>query len=865
MLHAATASYCKQTTTSRLDARLAHPWQFEAKINLANEALDFYTHKLSHTIGIFILLSWLERITQIEDIFFLTIMHLTVSLLCLMLYGFFITHYSRADNIFKPNLGVLFKRMTDKMFVTANHGNLMFHIKLPNLERQTKDICHPGSNDTCVSSDPLLHVLWHNEETNAQLRRDLLINIQEFKNPQRIKRGLLDFVGEASSYLFGTVSQTQLKKVYGHMAEIYDFAKRTRLNNDVIQARLRTVGQHLDSEIETISKQLHQTVLFTAEFQKILAKNQHRLDLLIKAYRWSVPNMFVGLQETKALSNWISALYTLQSHKLPRNLIPISELQSAVQALHKASNTHDEKLSVSMTISQLMQFYDTKSSVAFIIENDLYIHTRIPISFNRPLTIYQTIPLLIPSHVGDSYTKSNVPDYLAVADSGEYFMELSHTDYTACVQNAFHCNNVHMLRRYSAPSCALAIFSDFGGDSIKELCDFSIVEKATEPQIARINSTSYYIAGPKHTANMVCFDSTPKEIDLKLAQIITIPCGCAILSPLFNTLANVCTQKVNFTTSFPENFAILAHLNKSLVLTDPVTAATRDKELKLRTEQINKLIEETKASNRTKFAEELASLFQNTSDASDPDFLLYSLATSMGENWITWLVTAIIVLWATLISILTFSLWRKVRLVQFAIMSAIPAVKATPTDVPAAIATDHIIYLAYMICGLFITAFTVWLINKLYHPICTLKSQAYRYFQRFFSPKIASETLEVFLRISNTEETAVIFLAHMNYEPGQTKILVSPDCVSATINYGMPPTVNMAWSDKLKFSLNNHPISLSLPEAIIIHIKQGILVRKILQDDQVVYSVVIKASNSAYIAIPAPTEIPITGWDIQEY
>ena len=118
-----------------------------------------------------------------------------------------------------------------------------------------------------------------------------MLNIQEFKSPKRIIRGLLDFVGETSRYLFGTVRQ--LKKVYGHMAEIYDFAKRACLSNADVKARLQTIGQHLDSKIDTISKQVHQTALFMSEYQNFIAKEEDKLDVLNKAYRWFIPNLFV--------------------------------------------------------------------------------------------------------------------------------------------------------------------------------------------------------------------------------------------------------------------------------------------------------------------------------------------------------------------------------------------------------------------------------------------------------------------------------------------------------------------------------------------------------------------------------------------
>ena len=235
-----------------------------------------------------------------------------------------------------------------------------------------------------------------------QIRNDIKREIRKLRKIRgRGKRSLLPFVGDAMSWLFGTVSQSSLQGIKAqirelqanqqtivHVAEqsltvINESRELIRENrhsiNDIIKS-LKT----LDSEMKALTEQLAKSVLENRYFLEITSK----MDLRLSEIRILLGNV------RSYLSNLESQLDYLSLGKISTRIINPNKLQALLLEIEK----HSPKLMtlISDPKTDIWTFYRYLTSTTIFREGKILIVLSIPmIKMDQTYEVYRAIPVPI--------------------------------------------------------------------------------------------------------------------------------------------------------------------------------------------------------------------------------------------------------------------------------------------------------------------------------------------------------------------------------------------------------------------------------------------------------------------------------------
>lgn len=233
---------------------------------------------------------------------------------------------------------------------------------------------------------------------------------------------------------------------------------------------------------------------------------------------------------------FVAGIDVLMSGRLSENLVPVSDVAKVIdhirsRQLHSLSLLHPDPA-----------FYYQLYSITFTKSDSmesLFVTLNIPLYTNGGLmTVYRVdrTNLLVPNNTKMSTYIHNLPDFLAVSEKQQYFIELSNAEYAACQGNVIKvCPTQKSLQDFNQLTCASALYLD-NAQEIKNKCDVRVDNQHQPSSVVKIGYDRFLIhSNRKHaegaTWTVTCpwLDGLEEQRPACSECYFKLPCGCKLI------------------------------------------------------------------------------------------------------------------------------------------------------------------------------------------------------------------------------------------------------------------------------------------------------------------------------------------------
>lgn len=291
--------------------------------------------------------------------------------------------------VFNENIGVA--------TIYQNEWIIAGSIEMPNWENTLKSIRDSKIEirDICtkVLNTPQSTVCthwYHRIENRIRDAEDRLSHIQFFSNAgsKKQKRGMVDFVGHATKFLFGTMDSSDEEEIKSKLAELqnqkgnnWNFLEKQMT---VMYDNFDMITKPIESLKETqlnISKTLNLVIQSTNE-----ASHNRMIQEKINLLNQDVESVLDNLDNIiKSLNRFISIFNSLITHKLPIELLEATTLEKVYLELAQERNIN-QKFMKKEVIFELATLKWTQT------ENILSYKAGIPIDMSELFQIFKLVP-----------------------------------------------------------------------------------------------------------------------------------------------------------------------------------------------------------------------------------------------------------------------------------------------------------------------------------------------------------------------------------------------------------------------------------------------------------------------------------------
>ena len=469
-----------------------------------------------------------------------------------------------ATLITRLNLGVLFDAhsVLDNSNAYWHHLLQIRKLSIPILPLQITNPCKQDKISQFLTSSlkicDLYDTLFNNYERQASLlQKDIrlsietahtLLNNYKLETDSKTRRGILNVIGDAFKYLFGTATTRDLHKTtsiakridtqvrtMGHNLNTFkdqtaaEFDFQLKQNKNLVD-RLKIIYNRttvLQQEITTLTQTFQRTMtdftntMFT--YNKFLITYVSLINQRIAA---------LTLLQAQALE-YLHDIEQLITGKISPRMIPLTQIQEIFTMITKRLT--DDRSSFFITDPDPTHFYSAPNFLFYASEEHIYLHLRIPLSaYQATFEVYKIITIPLPIHnnqTSNEYTLYRLPQYLAIATTKTYYIELSQNEYDLCTGFPIkHCKHNLPIKPTTQLSCALAIFNDLT-NKVPKLCDSTlIVDNTITQRFIPLQDNTYFVTGPVDNAPWIlsCDTHYPPPMNPCTLCVITIPCKCLL-------------------------------------------------------------------------------------------------------------------------------------------------------------------------------------------------------------------------------------------------------------------------------------------------------------------------------------------------
>ena len=533
--------------------------------------------------------------------------------------------------ISRPQHGVIF--LPGKLISNAdiNHLFMGFHVQIPTIQHSLTAAQHlPFCNrtllyynkkarlafqDVCNQTSELIKVL-HNIVTRLfDLQKDQITEIlssipdsaylwqhnDDNYGNKRHKRGLVNFIGQASYVLFGTSRDSDTRKnrklinqareqlkITGD--EMLELSNSTAVNFDTIVSQITKIHGNIDNmrrRLATLGAALS-TITTEAHMQKaiqsvISATLSHHLTLI--SY---MQNMIV---ETSKFTNGVDEL--LKGH-LSEALVPPSAITRALQGLSGRLRRKYPRFQISFFAPGY--YYETSEPRFLMGRDQMLIYLPVPIATDTHLfRVYQTETFFLPIHYKNSTQTDatilvDLPEQVAISLDNRFYFPIEQNRLQACVgHRMLQCPHFSFVQSLTAHTCIAALILN-SREEISKLCKPKYVVSPNYQEYAtHINDSTLLVISNSKRAEIICDNDPPKSIAIHHHALITLPCNCALKTEYFwssYSLRNCERQSDTLSVTFPFNDDFLKAFNITQdlqlpaaetpwLIDDPLPMATR--------------------------------------------------------------------------------------------------------------------------------------------------------------------------------------------------------------------------------------------------------------------------------------------------
>ena len=768
----------------------------------------------------------------------------------------------------KQSLGIIIKDTGIKGYPNEGHSAVLFHLRIPDTSLTENKICHDNcSNDKYLTLQKLLKKAEFKLERSIKDFKDIL---QGFHRNKHDKRGLLDVFGAAQKYLFGVATEADIKEVYSHMSKLYEnFSKATTKE---ISEHLAKMGGQLDTRFQMISHELQMTSHDLDNINAISREHRAAINSLIKEQDLLVSETLPTLesyhQRNTELRTWIQGLFKLQQGYLPIELIHTNALQRAHQRLQDKLQSSKSRAHVLCDKEVLNTLYNIINSNGFIIKDQLFILATFPYVIPEKLMqIYSVQTYPVPVQRSHGYTRLQTKtEYIAVTTDRRYFLEISKDDFELCKSNYFHCPSINHLQFSTSATCVSAILFNYEDAEIMRLCKFQIYDGRLPRNIVRINDSAVLFQSDESFADIICVTDPPSRITLVQSQIINIPCNCYIATQKMRTTLRFCEASTNLTITYPENTPTSFWL-KDEIRRHHLTHLNHPDSTHL-LPNLGQAINHTAALDNSdpEFGADLEQVLikvRKLANQQDLQLLTDKTAiTNYGLDYGQIIVYSVIFLWLLTVSGIQLQGWLNMRALRGLVLVQIPGVKSaaanplfTPPAIPETkydlVTKDLLVIYGLGCLGILLVG--GFLVKILCRKIRVWKQNVYRINQGILMAPQASNKMELFLRLSDGYQFITLYLQTIPYDIQDSSVSFTPNCDTPMLEFGLQPTLRLAWEDNLRITLTGHNIAIPLREKIPISYSLITKLRNILASQPPKYNLLGRIDNGSFIALPKGT------------
>ena len=352
----------------------------------------------------------------------------------------------------------------------------------------------------------------------------------------RRKRGLVDAVGEASNFLFGTAREKDVKKLSKQIRDFRNFeiGNIASINNKLDD--LTSISMHLTSRQDAIFKAVQQSR--QSMYRELYSVRRTLGNDIISLKKWiSILHLYNShvmqtLEDIRlALQSEVSAISTLVRGYLPIELVPPATLQHFLNNLASRLDS---------TVFRIVHpdapaYYHIRDILYQRDSKYLYITLKVPIAtLQTQFTAYRirSFPILMDTSPA-SYSTVQLSPYLGLSTDNRFYLLLNEDEYALCEGNALRrCLHGYSIRSTSQKSCELALFKN-NQDDIHNLCKFEIFYDTPPTSILPLQDGSFFISSTSTNWMEYCATSPPRKIEPCSLCVVRVPCSCSLISDSF--------------------------------------------------------------------------------------------------------------------------------------------------------------------------------------------------------------------------------------------------------------------------------------------------------------------------------------------
>ena len=499
------------------------------------------------------------------------------------------------EDINRIQYGIIFKRLTD-FHPVSSHWFHTFSIKLPDLTKQDLIFTRKGGqqtnwkrclmnvvsfigdnralldralldrvqngpedNDTCNRHFRTITHLVRQNQISLASTNQLLTKIESLLPREvdtqhrtgRNSRAPLEFIGDISEFMFGTVSQKSYRKLTRHVKALSaNQAAQTR----VLQKSLkelssfgRIVNDRIDLVVNATQKLAEEMTVEVNRFEEIIIAMDQQFQVFVDLSLRYMELIAVTERASRELTQFANGLENLKNRRLTVDLIPIQHMRDTLASIQETLTEAGS--------SERQYFLAHKDPEAYYNSKLEFIATRngtfLMIGVHIPLTIYEfsfyafeilSYPLHIPDNQQDMMYLEPQQQGIAVNEWPKFgnstykFLFLENDDILQLKINRGINTDKRTIQTNSMDLCLFAIYND-EPLQVRSKCNYQIHIGGMKPSIYYLGAARYYLVNIKQyviRCQTMNTDKRAHNSDERFSCmntcVVNLPDSCTLLS-----------------------------------------------------------------------------------------------------------------------------------------------------------------------------------------------------------------------------------------------------------------------------------------------------------------------------------------------
>lgn len=352
---------------------------------------------------------------------------------------------------------------------------------------------------------------------------------------KRITRGILNFIGEAEKWLFGTATDGDVKKLSEHVQRIIALTKTETEHIGVLAEHMTSYTVEANKRMNNLADDLKKEALYTSESIKDIATRERSAEFSTQL-NLKVTQTNAAMDRTRAhLNSFLTALQLMAGGSLPSTLVSAAMITKAMEEIKQATEYE-------YVLKTPLEYYKYGKFTYVRFGDKLILNLELPMVMKQHrlgFTAFEIviIDLIVPNQpTAVTRLKTDVKA-LAISYDGKWYMELDNFDFLQLKIPGGQLNYDRVYRRTTPEVCLLAIM-DNDAVAIKKTCKYQIILDILKPSIQWLRESEYLLTRMERGYAIHCEENSGLSGGNRNGCeqcIIKVPPQCGIKGQDYNT------------------------------------------------------------------------------------------------------------------------------------------------------------------------------------------------------------------------------------------------------------------------------------------------------------------------------------------